>query len=144
MTNDVQLEALIAYWFEMADQSLLAAQSELSAAREHFAVGHLYYGCFYAATAFFLGEGRSFRKHAAIRAAIHRDLVHQGHLDQAFGAIFDRLFEERHLADYEAFITYEHAAVAEWVEQAEQFIEALKQLYSDKSSTAGGDSHGCK
>lgn len=45
------------------------------------AVSRAYYAAFHAVTALFALEGRTFTKHSALEAAVHRDLVKGGQMD---------------------------------------------------------------
>jgi uncharacterized protein (UPF0332 family) len=66
---------LIEYWVEKAFESFEAAKSEYKSERLSTAVRNLYYACFYALTAVLYREGKSLRKHTAVRVALHRDLI---------------------------------------------------------------------
>ncbi|MCP4111424.1 MAG: HEPN domain-containing protein [Desulfobacteraceae bacterium] len=68
-------ETLIQYWLEKARESLDSADSDYQAGRLSPAVRSIYYACFYALSAVMLCEGKTFRKHTAIRGALHRDLI---------------------------------------------------------------------
>jgi len=59
-----------------------------------------YYAAFYAVTALFALEGRSFRKHTTLEAAVHRDLVKGGRWNTEIGAAFSWLVSLRATADY--------------------------------------------
>ena len=66
---------LVDYWMEKAHESLAAGRSEYRSGRFTTAVRNLYYACFYALTALLLKEGRSFKKHTGVKAALHKDLI---------------------------------------------------------------------
>ncbi len=70
---------------ERAAQSIRAAQLLYEAGHRDFATTGTYYASFYAATAALLSEGREYRKHSGVIAAIHRLLVKTGKLDQEHG-----------------------------------------------------------
>jgi len=52
-----------------------AARSDYGSGRYAIAVRNLYYACFYALTAVLLKEGHTFKKHTAVKAALHKDLI---------------------------------------------------------------------
>jgi uncharacterized protein (UPF0332 family) len=52
------------------------------------AVSRAYYAAFHAVTALFALEGRVFIKHAAVQAAVHRDLVKAGRWPADLGRAF--------------------------------------------------------
>jgi len=59
------------------------------------AASRAYYAAFHGVAALFAVEGKSFRKHTAIEAAVHRDLVNTGRCSEEFGIA---LFETRQAA----------------------------------------------
>ena len=81
MTEERARENVIRYWLGQARDALASAQAELAAGRRHFAINRVYYACFYSASAVLLKQGRSYVKHGAVRAAVHRELVKSGRLD---------------------------------------------------------------
>jgi len=64
------------------------------------AASRAYYAAFHALTALFALRGRTFSKHSAIRAALHRDLVQVGLLDKDIGKDYDFLMDLRETGDY--------------------------------------------
>lgn len=59
-----------------------------------------YYAAYHALTAAFALRGKTFTKHSAIHAALHRDLVHPGLMDAEQGRNYDVLMELRETGDY--------------------------------------------
>ena len=92
------------------------------------AVSRAYYAAFHALSALFAVRGKTFTKHSAIRAALHRDLVKTGELGEQRAKEFDFLIEVRETGDYGGLstVTTKDAQVA--VEKAERFVEAVKRL----------------
>ena len=68
-------EEEIAANLERADKSLEAAKQLASAGHYDFAVSRAYYAAFYAATAALLDEGREFKRHSGVIAAIHQHFI---------------------------------------------------------------------
>lgn len=81
--------AIIEYWMEKARESMESAQSEFEARRNSTAVRNLYYACFYALTAVLLKNGHSFRKHTAVKAALHKEIIRRGIIDPAWGKFYN-------------------------------------------------------
>jgi uncharacterized protein (UPF0332 family) len=52
-------------------------------------------------SAFFMKEGKTFKKHSQVRAAFHRDLVRAGRIDASWGAFYEWVFDHRQQADYQ-------------------------------------------
>jgi uncharacterized protein (UPF0332 family) len=95
------------------------------------AVNRAYYAAFHAATALFAHEGVTFKSHGAIKAAVHRDLVHSGRWPKEHGALFNQLFELRSTGDYggEISVTQEDAALA--LTWARRLVEAVHLIHPD-------------
>ena len=133
MTPDEARQEAVRYWCELADEALASARSELAAGRLGFALNRGYYACFYAASAVFLQEGRTFRKHAGVRTAVHAHLVKPGRISADLGQWYDRLFDQRLQADYTAMVQFDKSTVREAVEQAGQFVDYMRRLLGSQA-----------
>lgn len=116
------------YWMDLACQSLASAQREQTAGALHFAINRAYYACFYASSAVLLRMGRSFAKHKGVRVATHQHLVRSGQLSQELGRLYDELFAKRQLGDYEALVSFDEGEVAQLLEGAGRFVDAVARL----------------
>jgi hypothetical protein len=87
-----------------------------------------YYATFYAVSALLAFEGRTFRKHAALEAAVHRDLVKSGKWSTDVGAAYSHLAKTRMTADYGAVVrlTAKDAKIA--IRNAALVIRAVRQV----------------
>lgn len=128
MSNKEELKELIRYWFEKSHESLEAARDELKAGRLSFSVNRIYYSCFYAVSAILLQEKLRFKKHSGVRAAFHQHLVKSGKVSHEHGKLYDELFEARQRGDYIELVSFEKNQVEDWLQQANQFVEAIKRL----------------
>jgi len=59
-----------------------------------------YYAAFYAASAHFALAGRTFHKHSAVQAAVHRELVHGSVWTEALAKGYDELLALRKTGHY--------------------------------------------
>jgi len=108
------------------------AQTALRAARQNLEIdastasNRAYYAAFYAVSALFASEGRTYSRHSAVEAAVHRDLVNTGRWTEDLGAAYRELHRLRMDADYDVstFPTLERAQEA--VQQAERIIETVR------------------
>ncbi len=91
-----------------------------------------YYACFYAASALFLQEEKTFTKHTGLRGALHRDLVKGGRLAPEWGRVFDRLFENRQRGDYLELYEFEQEQAAILVEGAEGFVAEIRCMFEER------------
>ncbi len=80
-----------------------------------------YYSAFYAASALFALQGRTFSKHSALESAVHRDLVRSGHWPKELGADYSYLLRLRAKGDYGGL---EHVSENE----AEGAIQAVQRI----------------
>lgn len=108
------------------------AQTALRSARQNLEIdpstasNRAYYAAFYAVSALFASEGRTYSRHSAVEAAVHRDLVNTGRWSEDLGAAYRELHRLRMAADYDVstFPTLERAQEA--VAQAEGIIETVR------------------
>ena len=118
MTEEQARHDVIQYWLGQARDALASARAELAAGRRHFAVNRVYYACFYSASAVLLKQGRTYVKHGALRAAVHRELVKTGRLDAQWGRFYDFAFSRRGQADYAELVAFDEPQVAEMTQKA--------------------------
>lgn len=75
-----------------------------------------------------LQEKLRFKKHSGVRAAFHQHLVKPGMVSLEHGKFYDELFEARQRGDYIELVSFEKEQVENWLQQASQFVEAIKLL----------------
>lgn len=121
-------KTLIQYWMEKARESMESAESDYKALRLSTAVRNMYYACFYALGAVLWKQGKSFKKHSGVRAAIHRELIKPGIIDVAWGEFYDLIFERRHKSDYEPLVSFTPDQVKELLEKSQGFISQIETL----------------
>jgi uncharacterized protein (UPF0332 family) len=107
VSQQTDLDDIVRYWFEKADESLDAARDEMKAGRLSFSVNRIYYACFYSASAVLLMMRLRFRKHSGVRASFHQHLVKHGLVSLEHGKLYDELFEARQRGDYIELVTFE-------------------------------------
>lgn len=126
--KEENLKELAQYWLKKSQESLDAASDEMKAGRLSFSVNRIYYACFYAVSAVLLQENLRFKKHSGVRAAFHQNLVKSGIVSLEHGKFYDELFEARQRGDYIELVSFEKEQVENWLQQAIQFVEAIKLL----------------
>lgn len=119
---------LVAYWMEKAHESLAAGRSEYNSGRLTTAVRDLYYAAFYALTSFLLKQGRSFKKHTGVKAALHKDLIKEGILEPEWGRFYNKIFDSRHEGDYQPLRVFQAEEVKLYLEQCGGFIARMEAL----------------
>ena len=108
-------------------QAALASAAEAAAKFPETAASRAYYAAFHAACAVLALRGKSYRKHSAVRAAVHRDLIQSGEWPQEFSQAYDMLLEAREVADYGGVQRVAVHAAAQAVERARRIIDFVKQ-----------------
>jgi uncharacterized protein (UPF0332 family) len=90
-----------------------------------------YYAAFSAVLAYFADANREFRRHTAVEAALHHELVKTGKVPGSVGGIYSSLLKTRIAADYgiDEALSAEEAAKA--VSGAETVVEAIAKLRPD-------------
>ena len=122
---------------EFAESLWLRAQDALRVARHDLPVSpdatasRAYYAAFYAVSASFARKGRTFRKHAAVEAAVHRDLVKSGAWPRELGAGYSRLVEARSTGDYGQNTHVSPDEAAEAIEIAADIMRAVSKSTPD-------------
>jgi uncharacterized protein (UPF0332 family) len=128
VTEEQARDDVIRYWLSQARDALASAQAELAAGRPNFAVNRVYYACFYSASAALLKQGRTYVKHRALRAAVHRELVKSGRLDAEWGRFYDLASSRRAQADYAELVTLDQVQVAEMTQKAAEFVSEMERI----------------
>jgi uncharacterized protein (UPF0332 family) len=122
---------------DLADNLWGRAQEALRAARHVLSVScdaaasRAYYAAFYAVSSWFALRGRTFVKHSALEAAVHRDLVKGGLWPQELGAGYSVLVEVRTTGDYGEFHSVEREEAEEAIAIATSILEAVAQSDPD-------------
>jgi uncharacterized protein (UPF0332 family) len=91
------------------------------------AASRAYYAAFHAVSALLALRGQSFSKHSAVRAAVHRDLVHAEGWPADFAQDYDFLLDLRSTGDYGGTepVSREDARAA--VDTAQRILGAVKE-----------------
>lgn len=97
-------------WLLRATRALRTAEAHVDDDPDA-AASRAYYAAFYAVSALFASQLRTFRKHSEVEAAVHRDLVKPGKWPTEVGSDFSWLASLRYTGDYggEAHVSSEDA-----------------------------------
>lgn len=99
--------------------SLIVEDPDASASRA-------YYAAFYAVSALFALQGKTFKKHRAVEAAVHRSLVNAGTWPVELGATFSWLVRMRNTGDYGRGIHVSQDEAQEAVDRAGRILQAVR------------------
>jgi len=125
--SDVAAE--VAALWQRARDSLKVAERLAEDGYPDFGVSRAYYAAFYAASALFAAEGKTFSTHSAVIAHVHRDCVKTGRMRPEVGRIINSLFELRALGDYGSVDHVDPALAKKGIAEAKLFLEAVRSLF---------------
>jgi len=134
VSDEAPVERRSAWWWQQALGCLAAAGRDLQAGFTQGAVSRAYYCCFHAISAVLTDLGHDYRKHSAVQAALHRDLVRPGLVSVDGGRLFDTLYNARHASDYQVFTEFDTADVAQWLAGCQALLAELAPLVAKEGS----------
>ena len=88
-----------------------------------------YYAAFYAVSALFALQGKTFSKHSALESAVHRDLVRPGHWPKELGADYSYLLRLRAKGDYGGLEHVSESEAMEANQMAERILRAVCEAH---------------
>jgi uncharacterized protein (UPF0332 family) len=128
MNDEPERQEPVRYWLEKAGLALAAARRERAAGDLALALNRVYYACFYAVCAVLAAEGMAYGKHSAVRAALHQHLVKERRIPADWGAFYNRAFDDRQEADYEASAEFDDSTVGDRIAKAAEFVAVMERL----------------
>jgi uncharacterized protein (UPF0332 family) len=96
------------------------------------AASRAYYPVFHAASALFALEGRTFTKHSALEAAVHRDLVKTGRWSADLGRDFSFCLDVRGVGDYGSEVRVDVSQAKEATAPARRILIAIRGVLPDE------------
>jgi uncharacterized protein len=111
-------------------------EAELLLANSGFdgAVSRASYAVFHAVTAVFALEERTFARHSALAAAVHRDLVKSGRWSTALGRDFSFCLDLRAVSDYGSDVRIDATQAADAIEAARRILLAVERMLPEDFS----------
>lgn len=95
------------------------------------ATSRAYYAAFYAVSALFATEDKTFKKHSAIDAAVHRELIKTKRWPKELGEAFSSLLDTRTTADYGCEFHVDEDRAGQALEFARRILEAVHKENPD-------------
>jgi uncharacterized protein (UPF0332 family) len=129
MTENIQ--ALVAYRLEQADESIEAARTLLDKKLIRPSVNRAYYAMFYAVLALLARGKKETSKHSGVISLFDRDFVKQGIFKKDYSRWLHDAFDLRQRSDYapEYHATLEEAEIT--LKNAERFVGEVKKVLSE-------------
>jgi uncharacterized protein len=133
-----EVRAYVKYRLERAKAALSDAKTLLGLGSLHTSVNRLYYACFYCVSALLLSESKGSSKHSGVRAFFDRDFVKTGRVPVPLARFFRRIHDRRQKADYADLVVFQPVEVAQWLDEATEFVNALSKLVQGSIEDARG------
>lgn len=134
MTTEIQ--ALISYRLEQADEALHAAQLLLEQGSYRTVVNRTYYAMFYAILALLVPTKQQTSKHAWVMTLFDRDFVKLGIFEKEFSYWLHDAFELRQRADYRELVTVSYEQAQLMLEHARLFVAGVQAQLKPQISAA--------
>lgn len=97
-----------------------------------------YYAAFYAVSALFALQGRTFSKHSALESAVHRDLVRPGHWPKELGADYSHVLRLRTKGNYGGLEHVSESEAEEAIQAVQRILRAVHEAHPDVFSDPQG------
>ncbi|MBK9055591.1 MAG: HEPN domain-containing protein [Chloroflexi bacterium] len=133
--KNAELQALIAYRLQRADETLVEARLMQSEGHWNACANRLYYATFYAVSALLVKDGYAAAKHSGLKAMFNQHYVKPGLITKENGRLYNRLFDVRQEGDYLDFVSLDAETVEPLVEEMAEFIDDLKTLIAQSTAT---------
>jgi len=128
MTENVQ--ALVTYRLEQADESLEAARTLLDKELIRPSVNRSYYAMFYAVLALLAQGKKETSKHSGAIALFDRDFVKQGVFKKNYSRWLHDAFDLRQRSDYASEYHASREDAETTLKNAESFVDEVKKILS--------------
>lgn len=122
-------ETLLQYRINQADETCNDARKMLEGGFSLRSVANrAYYSAFYALLALFLKIDYDLKtsKHSGVISMFDKEFIHGNRFDKRYSRIVHRLFDARQEADYKEFTTVTPKEAEQFVEMAENFLQAVR------------------
>ena len=130
MSTD-EIQALVQYRLEQADESLAAARLLAEAKLLRQVVGRAYYAMFYAVLALLAFRGLGASKHSGVLGLFDREFVKEGIFGPEQSRNLHELFDLRQRADYREMFTVSEKRAESAITSAEEFISEVRCYLED-------------
>lgn len=122
---------LARYRIKQAEESLEEARFLLSGRKSpRSVINRAYYAMFYAVLALLVYEPYSSSKHSGALSYFNKRFLKEGIFNKNLGRSINRAFELRQRVDYREYIELSYEQVEPFINEAENFIKAIKGYLS--------------
>jgi uncharacterized protein (UPF0332 family) len=117
----------IIYRLKRADETLNEAKFMFENGMYHGSINRIYYSCYYAVLALMITKDFNSKTHKGISILFHQHFIKTEILPKELGLFFSQMFNVRQENDYQDFIEIETEILPQWLGQAEQFLQIIKE-----------------
>ncbi len=135
---DERLRALIGLRMDQANETLREAHILVTEHAGRGAVSRAYYAMFYTVLALLATKGLGSSKHSGTISLFDREFVRPGDLPKELSRTLHMAFERRQQADYGESIQLDEPTVARAIEEAEVFIQKVRDYLTARGLLSSG------
>lgn len=129
------MDNLIQYRLDNAQEKLESAEILLNAGKYKDSIGRSYYAIFSAVRAILASDRVDFSKHAGVIAYFQKEYVKTKKFDTKFSKYLQNAFQIRNVCDYDDFYIASKQDAEIQIEQAKEFLDAVKNYLSEQISS---------
>lgn len=135
MTGDEARRRTVEGELGLARECLQEARYALHGGFYRLARSRAYYACFHAATAVFAAQGKAFRRHIGLQAAVDTELVKPGFVPPECAESLRRLYQARLRSDYGDIAPTSRSEAENAVSDADRIVALLAPLATRPSES---------
>ncbi len=124
---------LVKYRIEQAKQAILEVEILIEKNLLTLAINRIYYGMFYMLLALALKNGFKTSKHNQLIGWFNKDFVKTGIINQKYGKIINKGYEDRTDGDYGIFVHFEKDEVFLKFNDMKEFISEMEKLITSEN-----------
>ncbi len=125
------LNTLIKYRINRAEETLGDAKLAIENNRLHLAANRIYYSVFYVVSALALKKDFTTSKHSQLLGWFNKEIVKAGLVDKKLGKFYLDAFEMRQEGDYDDLVSFDLTYIKDKFEIAQEFVKRIKKLIND-------------
>lgn len=124
---------LVKYRIEQAKEAILEVEILIEKNLLTLAINRIYYGMFYMLLALALKNGFKTSKHNQLIGWFNKEFVKTGIINQKYGKIINKGYEDRTDSDYGIFVHFEKDEVFLKFNDMKEFISEMEKLITSEN-----------
>lgn len=129
---DNKTKEWIKVYLDKAGKKLKVAQKLFKQEEYEDSISRAYYACFHAAQAILLSEGLSAKTHSGVSTLFNLHFIKKGKLNEKLAKYLRNLKDDREAVDYDAYPLLDEDDAETALEEAQEFIAAVKKYLKSK------------